>query len=140
MKHCKAKICLFLKVCPFCLGGLAWWFSSKRICLPRQEMWVQSLRWEDPLENGMATHSSVLGWEIPWTEEPSRLQSMRSRRVRHDLLTTPTAHEHAAIQMRRRRSHSLEAEHHCVILGLLSKYHRLCGFNNRNLFFPQSGG
>ena len=40
--------------------------------------------WEDPLEKGMATHSSILAWEIPWTEEPGRLQSMGSQRVRQD--------------------------------------------------------
>ena len=45
------------------------------------------LGWEDPLEKGMATHSSVLAWGIPWTEEPGWLQSMRSQRVRHDLAT-----------------------------------------------------
>ena len=39
-------------------------------------MWVQSLGWEDPLEKGMVTHSSILGWRIPWTEEPGRLQSI----------------------------------------------------------------
>ena len=49
-----------------------------------QESWVQSLGWEDPLEKKMATHSSIFAWEIPWTEEPSRLQSMRLQRVRHD--------------------------------------------------------
>ena len=38
-----------------------------------QETWVQSLRWEDPLEKGMATHSSILAWRIPWTEEPTVL-------------------------------------------------------------------
>ena len=38
-----------------------------------QETWVQSLGWEDPLEKGMATHSSILAWRIPWTEEPGRL-------------------------------------------------------------------
>ena len=38
--------------------------------------WVQSLGWEDPLEEGMATHSSILAWKNPWTEEPGRLQSM----------------------------------------------------------------
>jgi len=42
------------------------------------------LSWEYPLEKEMATHSSILAWEIPWTEEPGRLQSMRSQRVRHD--------------------------------------------------------
>ena len=41
------------------------------------EMWVPSLGREDPLEEGMATHSSILAWEIPWTEEPGGLQSMR---------------------------------------------------------------
>ena len=48
----------------------------------RQEIQVQSLSWEDPLEEGMATHSSILAWRIPWTEEPDRLQSMGSQRVR----------------------------------------------------------
>ena len=41
-----------------------------------QDTWVQSLSWEDPLEKGMATHSSILAWEIPWTEKPGRLKSM----------------------------------------------------------------
>ena len=45
----------------------------------KQETWVQSLGWEDPLEKGMATHSSILAWRIPWTENPGgRLQSMGS--------------------------------------------------------------
>ena len=49
-----------------------------------REMWVQSLGWEDSLEKGMATHSSILAGRIPWTEEPGRLQSMGSQRVGHD--------------------------------------------------------
>ena len=49
-----------------------------------QEMLVQFLGQEDPLEKEMATHSSILAWKIPWTEEPCRLQSMRSQRVGHD--------------------------------------------------------
>ena len=44
-----------------------------------QETWVHSLGWEDPLEKGMATHSSVLAWRIPWTEEPGGLQSTGSQ-------------------------------------------------------------
>ena len=48
------------------------------------EIEVQSLGQEDPLEEGMATHSSVLAWKITWTEEPGRLQSIRLPRVRHD--------------------------------------------------------
>ena len=47
------------------------------------ETWVLSLGWEDPLEEGMATHSSVLAWRIPWTEEPGGLQSAGSQRVGH---------------------------------------------------------
>ena len=47
-------------------------------------MWVQSLDWEDPLEEDMATHSSILAWRIPWTEEPGGPQSMGLHRVRHD--------------------------------------------------------
>ena len=49
-----------------------------------QDTQVQSLDQEDPLEKGMATHSSILAWRIPWTEEPGGLQSMRSQRVGHD--------------------------------------------------------
>ena len=48
---------------------------------------VQSLGWEESLQKEMATHSSILAWEVPWTEEPGRLQSMGSQRVRHDLGT-----------------------------------------------------
>ena len=49
-----------------------------------QETQVLSLGWEDPLEKGMATHSSSLAWRIPWTEEPGGLQFMGSQRVGHD--------------------------------------------------------
>ena len=52
--------------------------------LAMQETWGQSLGWEDPLEEEMATHSSVLAWRISSTEEPGGLQSMGSQRVRHD--------------------------------------------------------
>ena len=58
-----------------------------KIRLPMQEMQetlVQFLGQEDPLEKEMATHSSILAWKIPWTEEPCRLQSMWSQRVGHD--------------------------------------------------------
>ena len=49
-----------------------------------QDTWVQPLGGKDPLEKGMTTHSSVLAWRIPWTEEPAGLQSMGSQRVRLD--------------------------------------------------------
>ena len=51
------------------------------------ETWVRSLGWKDPLEKGMATHSSILAWRIQWTQEPGGLQSMGSQRVRHDWAT-----------------------------------------------------
>ena len=49
-----------------------------------QETWVRSLGWEDPLEEEMAAHSSILAWKIPWMEEPGGLQCMGSQRVGHD--------------------------------------------------------
>ena len=49
-----------------------------------RETWIQFLGWEDPLEKGMAIHSSILAWRISWTEEPGRLQSMGLQRVRHN--------------------------------------------------------
>ena len=52
-----------------------------------QETWVQSLGWENPLEEGMATHSSILAWRIPWTEETGGLWSMGSQRIGHDWVT-----------------------------------------------------
>ena len=48
------------------------------------DVWVPSLGWEDLLEKEMAIHSSIFAWRIPWTEEPGKLQSMESQRVRHD--------------------------------------------------------
>ena len=60
------------------------------------ETWVWSLGGEYPLEKGMATHSSMLGWRIPWTEEPGWLQSMGSQRVGHNWATKHT-HTHTHI-------------------------------------------
>ena len=54
------------------MGGLPWWLIGKESV---QEMQVRTLGQEDPLEKEMATHSSILSWEIPWTEEPGKLQS-----------------------------------------------------------------
>ena len=57
-----------------------------------QETWVRSLGREDPLEKGMATHSSILAWRIPWTEEPGGLQPVGSQGVRHDRATFTFTH------------------------------------------------
>ena len=66
----------------------AWWVSleAQKVKNPpaMRETWGQSLGWEDLLEEGMATHCSILAWRIPWTEEPGRLQSMESQIVGHD--------------------------------------------------------
>ena len=67
--------------------GLHRWLSSKEFARQMQqiqETWVQFLGGEDPLEEEMATHSSILTWKIPWIEEPGRLQSMGSQQVGHD--------------------------------------------------------
>ena len=57
------------------------------------EIWVRSLGQEDPLEKEMATHSSILAWRIPWTEEPGGLQSMGLQRVGHNWVTSPTQYK-----------------------------------------------
>ena len=60
---------------------MAQWIKNLPAMQEMEEMWVQSLDLEDPLEEEMATHSSILAWEIPWTEEPGRLQSTGSQRI-----------------------------------------------------------
>ena len=65
---------------------LPWWLSGKESACNEGDV-VQSRGWEDPLEKGMATHSSILAWRIPWTEKPGELQFMGLQRVRHDWAT-----------------------------------------------------
>ena len=76
----------FLKKIPMAISGFPSDSVVKNLPTMRelQEMWVRSLGWEDPLEDGMTTHSSILVQRIPWTEEPGWLQSIGSQRVRHD--------------------------------------------------------
>ena len=73
---------------PYWASLVAWWLSGKVSacqCLSMQETWVQSLGQEDPLEKEMAIDSSILAWEISWTDEPGRLKSMGVyKRVGHD--------------------------------------------------------
>ena len=67
------------------IEGLPWWLSSKfSDCSPGDAGFLGQ---KDPLEEGMATHSSILAWRVPWTEEPGGLQSVGSQRVRHPLVT-----------------------------------------------------
>ena len=63
---------------------MAQWVKNPPATQETQEMQVQSLGWKELLKKEMASHSSILAWEIPWVEEPGRLQSMGSQRVGHD--------------------------------------------------------
>ena len=65
-----------------------------------QQMLVQSLGWEDPLEEEMATQSSILAWRIPWTEETGGLWSMGSQSVRHDRVTSTHSLTHLLFQIK----------------------------------------
>ena len=76
------------KPCVFLLASLG--AQSVKNPPAMQETWVSSLGWEDPLEKEMATHSSILAWRIPWTEEPGGLQSMGCEES--DLATIPPPH------------------------------------------------
>ena len=77
-------MCVCVCVCVYLLN-MSFLSGSVVKNLPAiQEMQVQSLGLKNPLEEEMATHSNILAWTIPWTEEPGRLQSIESQRVRHD--------------------------------------------------------
>ena len=65
-------------------GAIAFSIAGCLVVKNLSAMQIQSLNHEDPLEKEMATHSSILAWETPWTQEPGGLQSMGSQRVRHD--------------------------------------------------------
>ena len=80
----------------------------------KQETWVWSLSWEDPLEKGMATHSSILAWRIPWTEEPDGLQFTGSQRVGQDWVTNTHKHTHTHIH-----THTQESPRRFVNLQML---------------------
>ena len=66
------------------LPALESYYNLYGVSQELQETEVQSLGWEDPLEEGMVTHSSILAWRIPWTEETGGLQPIGSQTVRHD--------------------------------------------------------
>ena len=78
----------FQSVCPLFWGGSSLVAQRVKHLSTIQEIQLQSLGWEDPLEKEMAIHSRTVAWKIPWTEEPGRLQSMGSQRVGHDWATS----------------------------------------------------
>ena len=106
---------------------LVLWLSSKIIHLPmqeEQELPIWSLGQKDPLEKEMATHSSILAWSIPWTEEPDRLQSMGLKRVGHDWVAGHThthTHTHTHIHTHthtHRTTHTYACSHFSVLYPL----------------------
>ena len=77
-------ICILFSFSFLLLPGLPWWLRSNLPAMQEpQEDTVRSLGWKDPLEKSMATHSSILTWRIPWTEESGRLQFLGLQKVRH---------------------------------------------------------
>ena len=76
----------FSNICVYIYTHTAWPLMAQMVKnLPAMQVtWVRSLGWEDTLEEGTSTHSSILAWRIPWTEELGELQSMRSQRVGHN--------------------------------------------------------
>ena len=106
-----------------------------------QETWVQFLSWEDPLEKEMATHSSILTWRIPWTEEPGRLQSMRSQESDTTYGLNHHHHHHTDTQnlsIWGFRGHIDHAVCPPVILGLSRSHHR-CSLFFFFFFFSKTG-
>ena len=96
-----------------------------------KETWDQSLGWEDPLEKGMETHSSILAWRIPWTEEPGWLQSMGSQGVGHDWTTdtdAPTV----------RDTYKLRKNQTPVALGLTAEHGSLSWKSVQNQLYLRS--
>ena len=89
-------------------------------------MQVQALGWEDPLEKGMAAQSSILAWRIPWTEEPGRLQSMGSPRVRRDGGYAHSTHMPCAWRL--------------YAVSAVTRYHKRVGFNSKNSLSHRSEG
>ena len=81
-----APLCFDYYCVSFLFVGLLWWQTIKTPPV-MQENWVRSLVWKDPLEEGMATHSSILAGESLWTEESGGVQLMWSQRVRHNRVT-----------------------------------------------------
>ena len=86
-------VCVMYIYTHICIYVYAWfprWLSGKELaCQAGDEMRVPSLGWEDPLEEKMAIHSSILAWKIPWTDDPAGLQSIGLQRVGHNLATKP---------------------------------------------------
>ena len=123
-----------------CHFGALWRYSSHTCFLvlvaqavknlpATQETWVQSLGREDPLEQKMATHTSILAWRIPWTEKPGGLQSMGSQRVRHDWATNIfTLWSFMEIQFTYQIIHSLKIHnslHFSAFTELCNHHHKL---------------
>ena len=103
--------------------------SKQSACNVRDPVW--SLAWEDPLEKEMATHSSILAWRIPWTEEPGGLQSMGSQRVGHGWVadTNTLYHIELCVHSDLTLLWYDHGDYYRIIWGIMNTSHRLsCGF------------
>ena len=81
---CKTNIYVYIHICIYVVSLMVEQLKNPSVMQESPETWVWSLGQEDSLEKKMATHSSILAWKIPWTEEPGGLQYMGLQRVRHD--------------------------------------------------------
>ena len=88
-----------------------------------RETWVQSLDWEDPLEESMATHSSILAWRMPWTEESGGLQSMGLQRIRHDWVSKCNTAQHSKVE---EMAESDPFQHLCITETLILVHKETC--------------
>ena len=91
-----SKLNIWQSMNPFTASPMTQQVKNPPAMRESQEMMAQYLDWDDLLEKEMATHSSILVWKIPWTEEPGGLQSMGSQRVGHDLVNERT-HAHSKL-------------------------------------------
>ena len=96
------------------------------------EAWVWSLGWEDPLEKGMATHSSILAWRIPWREEPGGLQSMGSQRVGHNWTTFTSFHIITSKKRKEKKKKKARTPIHSVWFQRPHSFHNVPRLSSRD--------
>ena len=111
-----------------CSSQVAQWVKNCPAMQETQETWVPSLGGKDPLGKEMATHSSILAWRIPWTEEPGGLQSLGSQRVGHNRRNLSCTRAHTHIQTPR---HAYSIVCSKPLIWLWVHFHFMWGFQTR---------
>ena len=110
--------------------------SRENTCFPVQKTWVRLLVWDGPLEEGMATHSGILAWGIPWTEEPGGLQSMGPQRGGHDLATKQQSVKYNGLNFRKEIAILIPRITNQKILLRLLQVHDKNVINRENIALP----